>query len=822
MRTRPKLALPVLAAIIVAAVVASRHSEIRHATTYTEATTWRGLVGESHPQVTIGERRIVVLRTPSVAQRLAVAKYATEAKEREWTAEAYAAQQQVLLNLSTHGLGVRPDYSYARVLDGFSAPLDPRAVALLEQDPEVVGVYPVRAAFPASVASGKLTPSAIGAGIAMPGYDGRGVEIALLDTGVDRSQPYLGGRVRAGIDVLDANATADAQPNPQNPNERERHGTELAGLLVGAGGPGGIHGAAPGATVLPVRVAGWQPDSTGRDAVYARSDQLIAGLERAVDPNGDGDTHDAARIALIGVSEPYAAFADSPEALSVAGARSLDTLVVAPAGNEGMAGPVFGSLDGPGGAPAALSVAAIDPRRATASVHLSVWHGLDVTFDARLPLLGTIVPSEALDLAIGVPRGVGEQVSDYFDRRGLGLVAGRAALVRAGPDPGAAAVAASEAGARAVLVYGGNLPAGSLGLSSDVGVPVVAIPAAAAHAILVGLRRGGRVGIALGRARTEPNPLAGRIASFSSRGLAFGGALKPDLAASGIGLATSDPGVAPDGEPEFATVNGTSAAAASVAGAAAVLAQVRPDLGAADLASLLAGSARPPVGSFAAWGAGLVDVGASASGEVAASATSLSFGPPASRTLTVRNVSTRRLIVNAVAGLQVRVAPHRLVLRVGHSARIRITAHAPAGTEGTLELAPLGGQLLRVPWIVAPAAPAGSLLQNASLDQTTFAPSDTTPAVLRVQAGRVDTGNGVRIEPVSQIEVLLYTAAGGFVGLLARERDLLPGTYSFGVTGRSPTGSTLTPGRYQLRLVAWPTHGGALSRLTVPFAIGSG
>ena len=462
----------------------------------------------------------------------------------------------------------------------------------------------------------------------MPGYDGRGVEIALLDTGVDRSQPYLGGRVRAGIDVLDANDTADAQPNPQNPNERERHGTELAGLLVGAGGPGGIHGAAPGATVLPVRVAGWQPDSTGRDAVYARSDQLIAGLDRAVDPNGDGDTHDAARIALIGVSEPYAAFADSPEALAVAGARSLDTLVVAPAGNEGIAGPVFGSLDGPGGAPAALTVAAIDPRRATASVHLSVWHGLDVTFDARLPLLGTIVPPHALDLAIGVPHGDGEQVSDYFDRHGLGLVAGRAALVHAGPDPGAAAVAASEGGARAVLVYGGNLPAGSLGLSSDVGVPVVAIPAAAAHAILAGLRHGGHVGVALGRARSEPNPLAGRIASFSSRGLAFGGALKPDLAAPGIGLATSDPGSAPDGEPEFATVNGTSAAAASVAGAAAVLAQVRPDLGAADLASLLAGSARPAVGSFAAWGAGLVDVGASATGEVAASATSLSFGPP--------------------------------------------------------------------------------------------------------------------------------------------------------------------------------------------------
>jgi hypothetical protein len=79
----------------------------------------------------------------------------------------------------------------------------------------------------------------------------------------------------------------------------------------------------------------------------------------------------------------------------------------------------------------------------------------------------------------------------------------------------------------------------------------------------------------------------------------------------------------------------------------------------------------------------------------------------------------------------------------------------------------------------------------------------------------------VSIEPVSQLDVLLYTAAGTFVGRLARERDLLPGSYRFGITGRSPTGATLAPGRYQVRLVAWPTNGGAPSRLAVPFSIQS-
>src|SRR5438477_1667958 len=456
MRPRPSLGVPVLLAIAAAAVVTATHGG-RTIPAYSEATTWRGLVGEAHPQVTIGERRVVVLRTPSVAQRLLRAKFATEQQERAWTAQAYAAQQQVLVNLAAHGLGVRPDYSYARVLDGFSAVLDPRAQALLAKDPEVVGVYPVRAAFPAVISSSKLIPAVAPPPAALHGYDGRGVEIALLDTGVDLAHPYLGGRVQRGIDVVNGGDDAGARADPQNPNRRERHGTELAGLLVGARGPQGIHGVVPGATVLPVRVAGWQPDTTGRDEVYARSDQLIAGLDRAVDPNGDGDTHDAARIALIGVTEPYAAFADSPEALAVNGAFDLDTLVVVPAGNEGAAGPSYGSLDGPAGARRALTVAAIDPRPSTASVHLSVFRGLEVTFDGRLPLLGAVVPPRARELEIGVPVGNGEQANDYFTARGLGLVSGRAALVRAGGDPGAAAVAASQAGAVVLLFYGSNL-----------------------------------------------------------------------------------------------------------------------------------------------------------------------------------------------------------------------------------------------------------------------------------------------------------------------------------------------------------------------------
>src|ERR671935_380496 len=188
-------------------------------------------------------------------------------------------------------------------------------------------------------------------GILLPGYDGRGVTIALLDTGVDRAHPYLRGRVADGINTLpDRDFGVLAGARPGDPTRLERHGTELAGLLVGAGGPAGLAGVAPGASVLPIRIAGWQPDLTGGWAVYSRTDQLIAGLERAVDPNQDGDAHDAARVALVGVAAPYAPFADAPETRAVEGATRLDTLVVAPVGNDGPAGAGYGSVSSPGGA----------------------------------------------------------------------------------------------------------------------------------------------------------------------------------------------------------------------------------------------------------------------------------------------------------------------------------------------------------------------------------------------------------------------------------------------------------------------------------------
>jgi Subtilase family/PA domain len=627
-----------------------------------------------------------------------------------------------------------------------------------------------------------------------------------------------------GVDVVDGDASAQARAHPDT-GELERHGTQLAGLVAGAGGHVGLRGIAPRATVLPVRVAGWQRDSRGAFSVYARTDQLIAGLERAVDPNDDGDTHDAARIALIGVAEPFGAFDDSPAAQAVAGALRHDTLVVAPAGNDGPAGVHFGSISGPGGSRAALTVGAADLRSGLANVRVVVRNGLRTVLDRELALAGAVVPKRRLDLPLAqpavpdTPPGLEPDALDltaFFDPGGFSRVAGRAALVPAGASPRDSAAAAARAGAAAVVLYGGELPSGAVGMSEDVDVPVVAVAEAVGRDVAAALRAGDAASVSLGA--TTGRPASGGVAPFSSHGLAFDGRLKPDLTAPGVAVLTSEPGRNPDASPRYGTASGSSAAAAVVAGAAALLVQARPSLDAVALKGLLIGAAKPLAReSLTAQGAGLLDVGAAAAAEAAAAPATLAFPPAAgerwrgTRVLTLRNLSTRslQLAIGAprAGAVVVAASPRRLTLGPGRRAQVFVTARlafAPRGggpVEGALRVTTIGGGVFRVPWVVIPARPGRPLLGDLEISSTSFKPSDSAPAVLSLTAGRV---SGTELRPVARLDLELWRGDRR-LGVLVRLRDLLPGRYAFGLTGRDATGEELEPGRYRLLLKAFPT-----------------
>jgi subtilisin family serine protease len=791
--------------------------------------------------VSVGQRVIVMLDVPSLAQRVARAGgHASETQERRWSTTIAAAERQLIANLADRGIRVEPEFEYSRVLSGFSAALDAQAIAILERTPGVAGVYPVRVAYPAETTASGRPGGRLG--IRLPGATGRGVTIALLDTGVDRGHPFLKNRVGPGYDVVSDDGLADPEAQPGDPRDVERHGTELAGILVGSGGPRDATGLAPGARVVPIRVAGWQPDAQGRTSVYGRTDQLIAGLERAVDPNGDGDAHDAVRVAVIGLAEPYAAFADGPETAAVEGAVALDTVVVAPAGNNGPAGPRYGSIGGPGAAAAALTVGAAESRGNGQMADVSFRVGLQSVFDGKVPLAGNTGPAGTISLPLALPRVRTDEggrptalgLANFFDANGLSLVAGRAALVPGNGAPERAARAAANAGARAVVVYGGRLPAGALDLGAD--IPVVGVPETAGRPLAEAVREGtaARVSIAPGGVAT----VGGGVAPFSSRGLAFDGRLKPDLIAPGVALIAPEPARAEEAA-GFGSISGTSAATAVAGAAVALLAQARPELDAAGLRGVLVGSARPlRTAARTSQGAGLLDLGAAAATELAAEPSTLAFNRTSSRNwresqaIVVRNVSTRAvrvrvrgLVDGRPEGASLTVHPRAFRLQLGKAGKVYVDAAAAKPGRGlltgavTFEVA--GRTALTVPWAAAPGVGEDHLLSSVQLQTASFHPSDSVPSVLSFAAGRLIRGDeGYQVQAVSRLDLELgRVGARKPMGLLARLRHLLPGRYAFGLTGRGPAGKVLHPGRYELELLAYPTGSGPPSRRRVVFRV---
>lgn len=104
---------------------------------------------------------------------------------------------------------------------------------------------------------------------------GRGVRIALVDSGVDLEHPDLKGQIQYSENVA---------PEPQDHNLADMHGTAVAGVLSARADNGiGIAGIAPDAEVLAFRAC-W-PDKPGALAARCNSFTLALALNQAIRMN---------------------------------------------------------------------------------------------------------------------------------------------------------------------------------------------------------------------------------------------------------------------------------------------------------------------------------------------------------------------------------------------------------------------------------------------------------------------------------------------------------------------------------------------------------
>ncbi|WP_344921240.1 S8 family serine peptidase [Streptosporangium oxazolinicum] len=236
--------------------------------------------------------------------------------------------------------------------------------------------------------------------------EGRGVTVAVLDSGVDRDHRDLTGSVIEGKDF-----TAGA--NPPGVSPLRLHGTYMASLIAGHGhGPGGadgVIGVAPRAKVLSVRVILEDEEPGFREFNTAeRYENVVArGIRHAVDHGAD--------VINMSISKELAT---REERSAIRYAISKGVVLVAAAGNEGAEEPDssgYAPYSYPAAFPGVVSVAATDRGLRRAS------------FSNRNP--SVLVAAPGVDI-LGAGPG-----DEYWVGRGTSqataLVSGVAALIKA-------------------------------------------------------------------------------------------------------------------------------------------------------------------------------------------------------------------------------------------------------------------------------------------------------------------------------------------------------------------------------------------------------
>jgi subtilisin family serine protease len=292
--------------------------------------------------------------------------------------------------------------------NGIAAVIPRGALPALRALPGVVAIHPLVSKHLAAITS----VPAVGARAAwspLGDRTGQSVRIGLADTGIDYTHVAFGGaggtsfaannpaliepssfptsKVVGGIDLAGNSydgGTTLPQPDA-DPLDCQGHGSAIASVAAGLGvtGSGQTYrgsytsgldlsqfavgpGVAPGASLYAIKIFG----CSGSSAL------AIAAIERALDPNGDGNLADRLDVLSLALVSAYGG--DDVDSRAVDTATSAGLAVIAPAGNSGGS---FFSVASPASARGAIAVAASEEPQLTPSGAL----GAIAPFSARGP-----------------------------------------------------------------------------------------------------------------------------------------------------------------------------------------------------------------------------------------------------------------------------------------------------------------------------------------------------------------------------------------------------------------------------------------------------
>jgi subtilisin family serine protease len=254
------------------------------------------------------------------------------------------------------------------VLNAVFVEVDASVLPQLAQDSRVVRIAPVGNY---RIDLSETVPYIGASAVQAKGFTGKGIKVAVLDSGIDYTHAALGGsgnpadfaannpniiepgtfptaKVVGGYDFVGLDwyggtgSPAEApDPDPLDKGPGAGHGTHVAHII------GGVGGVAPGVSLYAVKVC--SSISTACSGIA-----LIQGMEFAADPNGDGKVRDRVDLINMSLGSDYGQPFDDDLSAAVNNATRLGILTVASAGNGSDKPYVAGT---PASAATALSVA---------------------------------------------------------------------------------------------------------------------------------------------------------------------------------------------------------------------------------------------------------------------------------------------------------------------------------------------------------------------------------------------------------------------------------------------------------------------------------
>ncbi|HVF62759.1 MAG TPA: S8 family serine peptidase [Casimicrobiaceae bacterium] len=633
-------------------------------------------------------------------------------------------------NARAVGLQYNERFAYDTLFNGLSIAIAPAELGKLSRIAGVKAVYPV---VTSSVPRLELAHPDLATALAMTGadfvqnslgYNGAGIRVGVMDTGIDYHHPDLGGcfgagcRVGVGHDFVGDAFNADPASPAYNPvptpdpfpDDCNGHGTHVAGIV---GANGAVKGVAPGVTFGAYRVFGCDGSTT--------ADIMIAAMERAL--------ADGMHVLNMSIGSSFQ-WPQYPTARAADRLVNKGIAVVASIGNSGANG--LYSSGAPGNGKKVIGVASFD----NSHFSLATFTVTPANIAAGYANASGAPAAPTTGSLLLAKTGTPTTTNDACAPLPLGSLAGKAVLIRRGTCTfHLKALNAQSAGAAAVVLYNNAAGrfTGTVAGTPAITIPVVTISNTEGVAINDAIVLGAQTLNWTTNVGSFVNPSGSLISAFSSYGLAPDLSLNPDIGAPGGFIRATYPVELGS----YATISGTSMSSPHVAGSVALMLQAKPHTSSNAMRSILQNTAQPKpwfgnpglgfLDNVHRQGAGMLQIDSAILATTKVEPGKLELGEsqagPATHTLKITNEGSGAVTydISHVPALStgpntfvpqfftgfaaVAFSAPSVVVPAGGSASVDVTITANAGLAdksqygGYIVLTPVGGgQIYRVPY----------------------------------------------------------------------------------------------------------------------------